>query len=132
MVKRAEEKCEYCQSWMKNAIHPFHIDHILPLDQGGKSELENLALSCGGCNSFKANKKTAEDPVTKAELTLYNPRTDKWTSHFAWSDDYLEIVGLTPTGRATVEALKLNRTGLINIRKLTILIGEHPPSDEGS
>lgn len=94
--------------------------------------MENLALSCGGCNSFKANKITAEDPVTKTELTLYNPRTDKWTSHFAWSDEYLEIVGLTPTGRATVEALKLNRTGLINIRKLTILIGEHPPSDDGS
>lgn len=123
VIERAFGRCEYCQSWMKNAIHPFNIDHILPLDKGGESELENLALSCGGCNSFKANKTTAIDPVTNKEAPFYNPRTDHWQEHFAWSNDYLEIVGLTPAGRATVKALKLNRPGLVNIRRLTKMIG---------
>lgn len=130
VIERAFGRCEYCQSWMKNAIHPFNIDHIHPLDKGGKSELENLALSCGGCNSFKANRVTAIDPVTNKEAPLYNPRTHHWQEHFAWSNDYLEIVGLTPAGRATVETLKMNRPGLINIRRLTKMIGEHPPTEE--
>lgn len=130
VIERALARCEYCQSWMKNAIHPFNIDHIIPLDKEGDSDLENLALSCGGCNSFKANRTTAVDPVTKQNVPLYHPRIDKWQDHFAWSNDYLEVMGLTPTGRATVEILKLNRLGLINIRRLTKIIGEHPPGDQ--
>ena len=42
IINRAFQRCEYCQSWMKYAIHPFNIDHITPLDKGGESELENL------------------------------------------------------------------------------------------
>lgn len=130
IVERAFERCEYCQSWMRNAIHPFNIDHIIPIDKGGGSEMENLALSCGGCNSFKANKIAAKDPVTNEMAPLYHPRTDEWEEHFAWSDDYLEIIGLTPTGRATIETLKLNRPGLVNIRRLPKMTGEHPHSNE--
>ncbi|MGB0929391.1 MAG: hypothetical protein ACPGVB_01355 [Chitinophagales bacterium] len=29
VIQRANERCEYCQSWMKNAIHTFNIDHWL-------------------------------------------------------------------------------------------------------
>lgn len=36
-------------------------------------------------------------------------------------------VGLTPTGRATVEALRLNRPGLITVRRALYAAGEHPP-----
>lgn len=61
ILKRANERCEYCQSWMRNAIHTFHIDHVIPLD--------------------------------------------------------------------TIIHLRLNRIGLKNMRRLTILAGEHPPID---
>lgn len=114
---------------MKNAIHTFHIDHILPLEKGGTSALSNLALSCGGCNSMKAAKTTAIDPLSGSEVNLFHPRKDQWYAHFSWADDYLEIIGLTATGRATIEFLRLNRIGLINMRQLTKLIGEHPPEE---
>ena len=42
----------------------------------------------------------------------------------------MDIVGQTPIGRATVEALKLNRQELINLRQLLIGAGEHPPELE--
>jgi hypothetical protein len=42
-------------------------------------------------------------------VPLYHPRRDRWDTHFVWSDDFLLIVGLTPTGRATVATLFLNR-----------------------
>jgi len=32
-------------------------------------------------------------------------------------------------GRATVEALQLNRTGLVNLRKALVQYGEHPPEE---
>jgi hypothetical protein len=40
------------------------------------------------------------------------------------------IVGLTPTGRATIEALKLNREPLVNLRRLLYAAGEHPPLED--
>ena len=39
--ERAKERCEYCQSWRRNAIHTFHIDHLIPRDKGGKTELDS-------------------------------------------------------------------------------------------
>ena len=129
VIARSLGRCEYCQSWARNAIHTFPIDHIIPLDKGGLTVLENLANTCGGCNGFKLDKIKAIDPITKKEVPLFNPRTQKWKDHFAWSNDYLEMIGLTPTGRATIILLRLNRTGLRNIRRLTKATNEHPPID---
>jgi hypothetical protein len=41
-------------------------------------------------------------------------------------DDTL-IIGLTPTGRATVEKLQLNRLGVVNLRRVLSLMDLHPP-----
>ena len=112
---------------MRNAIHPFNIDHIVLEKEGSNDDPDNLALSCGGDNNNKGDKTAAFDPVTKEIVPIYNPRKDKWSAHLAWSEDFLEMIGLTPTGRATIELLKLNREGLRNMRRLTISSGEHPP-----
>lgn len=40
---------------------------------------------------------------------------------------YTLIIGLTPTGRATVEALQLNHSALQNLRTVLYLVGQHPP-----
>jgi hypothetical protein len=32
-------------------------------------------------------------------------------------------------GRATVEALRLNREGLVNLRRILYAAGEHPPAE---
>ncbi len=81
VIQRANERCEYYQSWMKNAIHTFNIDHIIPLDKDGKSNIENLALSCGGCNSAKSDKVTAIDSLTNTDVLIFNPRIHKWNEH---------------------------------------------------
>lgn len=38
------------------------------------------------------------------------------------------MIGLTPTGRATIVALQLNRPELINLRGVLYAIGERPPA----
>jgi len=58
------------------------------------------------------------DPATGELVPLYNPRTDEWSVHFGWNEDRTLIIGITATGRATVERLSLNRLGIVNLRRL--------------
>lgn len=48
-------------------------------------------------------------------------------SFSVWSSEFTRILGVTPTGRATVEALLLNREGVVNLRRALYALGEHPP-----
>jgi hypothetical protein len=47
-----------------------------------------------------------------------------------WSLDALYIVGLTPTGRATVALLECNRERVILIRAADIHVDRHPPKGD--
>jgi hypothetical protein len=102
----------------------------LPFAAGGSDDLSNLAHTCRGCNSRLSDRTHAPDPATGLTVPIFHPRKDKWKDHFAWDEAYLNIIGLTPIGRATVEALQLNREGVVNLRKLMKLGGIHPPPTE--
>jgi hypothetical protein len=127
VTERALDYCEYCLSQSRFSMQSFSIEHIIPVDKGGRSELENLALSCQGCNSHKYTKTEGYDPVGNQNAPLFNPRQQKWYDHFVWNDDFTQIIGITPTGRATVTALHLNREGLINLRRILYKAKKHPP-----
>ncbi|HEY0603341.1 MAG TPA: HNH endonuclease [Herpetosiphonaceae bacterium] len=129
---RAQGCCEYCRSQERFAMQSFSIEHIAPYERGGAHDLDNFAFSCQGCNNHKYTKTEGRDPESdpKAPMVpLFHPRQNRWHDHFAWSEDFTIIAGLTPTGRATVEALRLNRPGLVNLRRLLVDAGEHPPPD---
>lgn len=127
VAERARECCEYCQSQLLFSGDPFVVEHIYPQSRGGTSALDNLALACQGCNGFKYDKVAAEDPTTGEVVPLFHPRKDQWNENFVWSEDFALIIGLTPAGRATVETLQLNREGVVNLRKVLFVMGEHPP-----
>ena len=93
----------------------------------GSDEFENLAYCCSGCNTYKSDIISILDE-NEEWITLFNPRTQKWDDHFTWSEDYKEVVGLTPSGRVTVELLRLNRNSVQNLREVLVLVGKHPPS----
>ncbi len=103
------------------------MDHIIPLSIGGSDNLENLALACFHCNRRKTNRVLATVRETNEKVSLFNPRQERWNEHFIWSEDGLLIVGLTPRGQATVEALALNRERVISIRAADKQVGRHPP-----
>lgn len=127
VAARANGLCEYCHSQESFATERFSIEHIEPRATGGLTVAENLALACQGCNGHKAAKVTAVDPETQTSVPLFHPRQQRWSEHFAWSEDHLRIIGLTPTGRATVVLLHLNRTSLLRLRRALIAINVHPP-----
>lgn len=130
VVRRARDCCEYCRSQARFATQSFSVEHIVPRSRDGETSLDNLALACEGCNSHKHTKVEGYDVITDELVPLYHPRQQVWGHHFRWNDDYTLIVGFTPTGRATVKALQLNREGLINLRRVLYEVGEHPPLED--
>jgi hypothetical protein len=129
VAERAGGRCEYCRCPEYIGTQTFSVEHIVPVEQGGTSDPDNLALACQGCNNHKYTKREATDPLTGALVPLFHPRQQRWSDHFAWSADTSLILGLTPTGRATIAALKLNRDEVVRFRRVLYLAGEHPPAD---
>jgi hypothetical protein len=117
VLERARNRCEYCQidGW------PLTVDHIIPvaawtstvfgatIPETNPDDITNLAAACGLCNRAKSRATTAYDPVSDADAPLFNPRRDHWDDHFAWRQEYRQVAGLTPVGRATVAQLQMNR-----------------------
>ena len=123
-------RCAYCQSAVTIVGMPFEIDHVIPESLGGLTVRENLCLCCSPCNERKTCRTTAIDPLTGECAALFHPRRQVWSRHFRWIDDGLRIQGLTPTGRATVLALLLNRPILVTARQSWVHVGWHPPKAE--
>lgn len=122
----AAYRCSYCRSPMAVGI-PMLVDHIIPLAAGGDDTISNLCLCCYRCNEFKNDAVTSTDPSTDEMAPLYDPRQQRWQTHFAWSHDGLTLEGLTASGRATIALLRLNNDWLVHARRLWILAGVHPP-----
>lgn len=105
------------------------IDHIAPVANEGHTTAENLCMSCSYCNDSKNDRVKGLDSETGIYAHLYNPRTQNWNEHFAWSENGTLIIGLTPVGRATVTTLKMNPPVIVKVRQKWFAAGWHPPKD---
>lgn len=125
--ERARHRCEYClaSEWLTGQAS--EIDHILPRALGGETTEDNLCLACSACNGHKLHRAEATDPETGEVISLFNPRRQAWNDHFRWSEDGRYLYGLSPTGRATVELLKVNRPLAVAARTVWVSVGRHPP-----
>lgn len=129
VTEQAQHRCGYCLTVEHVVGYEMNVEHIVPEAAGGASDEDNLWLSCSKCNLHKADKTHEIDPETREKIELFNPRLQSWTEHFEWSEEKDIIIGKTPTGRATVVALHLNRSLLVTARRLWIKAGLHPPKD---
>lgn len=125
VIQRADNRCEYCGISQIGQVATFHIDHIVPVVAGGETIAENLALACVSCSLRKGARQNLEDSETSEVVSIFNPRQQAWKEHFDWNG--VQVVGLTATGRATVQALDLNRATMLAIRAEEELLGRHPP-----
>lgn len=113
--QRAGRRCEYCH--LAAGLHPlpFQIDHIVARQHGGRTELENLALSCLHCNRFKGPNIAGFDAGTGEIVRLFHPRRDLWAEHFRWAG--AELYPLTAVGRVTAVVLFINDPAAIALRR---------------
>ena len=125
VIQRADNRCEYCGISQIGQVATFHIDHIVPVIAGGETIAENLALACVSCSLRKGARQNLEDSETGEVVSIFNPRQQAWKEHFDWNG--VQVVGLTATGTATVQALDLNRATMLAIRAEEELLGRHPP-----
>lgn len=125
VIRRARDRCEYCRLAQSGQAATFHIDHIVPRAAGGQTTSENLALACVTCSLRKGMRQRAVDPQTGEEVSLFHPRHQDWLEQFRWEG--VRVVGVTATGRATIEALGMNREVMLRIRNEEQSLGRHPP-----
>jgi HNH endonuclease len=128
VVSRSKGLCEYCKCPEEFSPDPFALDHIEPRQAGGETIAENLALSCSGCNGHKHARTHYTDPESDQIVKLFHPRQQNWADHFYWDENLTLMIGKTACGRATIDALILNRPGVVNLRRLLISAKLHPPA----
>ena len=126
VIDRAQGRCEYCKLPQQGQEATFHVDHVVPVKEGGRTTAGNLALACVSCSLRKAARLDVRDPETGARTRLFSPREDAWEEHFEW--DGVRLVPRSATGRATATALDMNRPLIIAIRTEEALLGRHPPA----
>jgi hypothetical protein len=124
VVLRAGDRCEYCRLAQAGQAAAFHVDHVLPVVAGGPTIEDNLALACVSCSLRKGARTETIDPDTGEQARIFDPRTQSWDDHFMWSG--VRIDGRTPIGRATVDALSMNRPLMLAIRVEERRLGRHP------
>jgi hypothetical protein len=104
--ERAAGCCEYCRLSEVSSFFAHQPDHVIALQHGGQTDLENLALACIHCNRLKGPNIASVDPETKRIVPLFNPRTDQWSAHFRAEGG--RTVPLTPAARATAALLNFS------------------------
>jgi len=126
VAHRAAYRCEYCRAPEVIFSDAFEVEHIAPKGRGGSNLLENLALACSACNSYKGVFETGYDEATATEVSIFHPRRESWNDHFQFEWESGKIIGLTPAGRATVNRLQMNLPRHITARLLWVKLDYYP------
>lgn len=126
VAERAKGRCEYCHAPEEIFNFAFEVEHLLPVSRGGTDQPDNFALSRNACNRYKSDFTTGIDPETGQEVGLFRPRNEIWSEHFQATIETAEIVRISPTRRATVARLQMNRPHQIIARRRWILLKLFP------
>lgn len=122
VCRRASDRCEYCHLPQEaTPLIPFHIEHIVARQHEGDDSTDNLALACDRCNAYKGPNLTTIAPDSGEIIPIFNPRIDAWEKHFRFEGG--RIVGLTPTGQATVRLLNMNAPRRVQLREIWLREG---------
>ncbi len=122
---RAQGRCEYCLIHETDMYYPHEADHVIAEKHGGPTTFENLAWSCFYCNRFKGSDLASIDPASQKIVRLFQPREQKWSRHFRHNGALIE--GITSSGRATANLLRMNEHERVAFRRGLIGVGRYPP-----
>jgi len=122
--ERARGCCEYCRVHEDDVLLPHEPDHVIAEQHGGVGGIENLALACFHCNRHKGPNIASVDPQTARIVSLFNPRTERWSEHFQL--DGPRIIPLSEKGRASVSLLKINSPERTRVRESLIGVARFP------
>lgn len=127
VAQRAFLLCEYCLLHDSQSFIGFEIDHIISLQHGGSSDIDNLANTCLYCNQNKGPNVGSILLPSNEFIRFYNPRKDRWDEHFEISGTL--ILPKTNIGEATIKILKMNDVERLMERQVWENIGMFPHQD---
>jgi 5-methylcytosine-specific restriction endonuclease McrA len=61
VLRRDHGACRYCGK----TDGPFHLDHVLPVAHGGRTNLRNLVTACSTCNLRKGTQHWVPTPLPR-------------------------------------------------------------------
>ncbi len=67
VFKRDSFTCQYCGAHPPAVI--LHVDHIKPVAEGGRNDIDNLVTACQPCNSGKSDVPLSSVPASLKEKT---------------------------------------------------------------
>ena len=79
VLARDKYTCQYCST--KYERRKLNLDHVIPRQQGGPSNWENVVCSCLNCNHVKANRT----PEQAGMRLLREPVKPKWRPFLEFS-----------------------------------------------
>lgn len=128
VAQQANFRCGYCLTAESIVGYAMDVEHLIPEAAGGLTEESNLWLACSECNGHKTDKTEVINPQSGERTGLFNPRQQVSIEHFEWSAEGDLVIGKTAVGRATLQALQLNRERLVTARRAWVRVGWHPPA----
>lgn len=121
VAARAGERCEYCLLPQIATLHKHELDHIIPRQHGGATDVDNLALACFRCNRYKGPNLGSLDPESGELVGFFHPRRHRWEDHFELVESIIHP--LTAEARVTIIILKLNDPERVAERRALIDAG---------
>lgn len=92
VFKRDSFTCQYCGKSAPDII--LHVDHILPVKEGGTNDITNLVCSCDSCNMGKGAIKLSDDSAVKKEkkqLDELNEKREQLELMMKWKKELLAM-----------------------------------------
>ena len=83
VVRRAGQRCEYCQLSAQFQVGGFELDHVVTQSRGGQMDLANMALACPHCNARKWAHIDGEDLCRSSGWHCLIPGRSDGTSIFS-------------------------------------------------
>ena len=112
--------CAYCliAELFAAGEENFELDHFFPVSKFPhlESDFYNLYYACHPCNGIK-RAQWPGDQLIERGIGFVDLCRDDFADHFRVLPDG-SWEGLTPSARYTIEALRLNRPHLLEIRRL--------------
>lgn len=91
--------CWYCQVFLP--VTKINVEHKTAISIGGRNNINNLVLSCSGCNKNKGSKT-----LTAKQRQKYNKQNKKLKGTYLKNKDHFNSLYAQYTDQAFLEMLK--------------------------
>lgn len=88
VFKRDSFTCQYCGSKAPDVI--LEVDHINPVNSGGKNDIMNLITSCFDCNRGKGKRELSDNQILKQQqeqLKEINTKREQLKLMLKWKQE---------------------------------------------